>query len=162
MSSPVFTNLLTENYEIFCQIQEQVLVLEQSLYFSLIRKICVWDYSEVIEERFCTLTRIWSTIKILEKIILIRGQNGFGVKGQVLLGINDLNACLNIWLVFITDWQVTANLENSWTSWKLELLGFGTLVNDCFIPADLLLKNYWISHQLWDRNLTIEFPLCQK
>ena len=58
MSSPVSTNLLMENCDKFCQIQEQFLVLEQSLDFSVIRKIYVWDYSEVIEERFCTLTRI--------------------------------------------------------------------------------------------------------
>ena len=60
-------------------------------------------------------------------MILIRDQDGFGDKGQVLLGINVLNKCLDIWLVYITEWQNTANFESSWSSWKFELLGFGTL-----------------------------------
>ena len=71
-------------------------MLEQSLYFSVTRKICVSDYPEVIEKRLFTLTRICSNVKILEKMILIRGQDGFGEKGQVLLGINILNTCLII------------------------------------------------------------------
>ena len=58
------------------------------------------------------MTRIWSIVKILEKIILIKGQDGFGYKGQFLLGTDVLNTCLNIWLVCITDWQNTANFEN--------------------------------------------------
>ena len=82
-------------------------------YLLTTRKTCVSDYSYVVEERFFALTRIWSNVRILEKIILIRGQHGFGDKGKVLLGINDLITCLNIWLVCISDWQVMANFENS-------------------------------------------------
>lgn len=52
-------------------------------------------------------------MKNLEKNILIRGQHGFGDKGKVLIGINDMITCLNIWLVCISDWQVMANFENS-------------------------------------------------
>ena len=90
------------------------------------RKKCASDWSEV-NERFFALTKIWSNMKNLEKNILIRGQHGFGDKRQVLLSINVLNTCFNIWLVCITNWQVMANFGNSWSSWKLELLGFGTL-----------------------------------
>ena len=46
-------------------------------------------------------------------MILIRDQDGFGDKGQVLLGINVLNTFLVIFLVCITEWQNTANFENS-------------------------------------------------
>ena len=96
-------------------------------YLLTTRKTCVSDYSYVVEERFFALTRIWSNVRILEKIILIRGQHGFGDKGKVLIGINDMITCLNIWLVCISDWQVMANFKNSWSSWKFQLLGLRTL-----------------------------------
>ena len=51
-------NFLRENYDKFCQIQEQVLVLELSLDFSVTRKFCVSDYSEVTERSLFMLTRI--------------------------------------------------------------------------------------------------------
>ena len=116
------------------------------------------------------LTRIWSIVKISEKYLRLIGKNGFEDKGKVLLTLNALNAFENIVLInqiilllcislisLIDKFQLTLRVLGQCTYENLNCHVSKPLFNGGVFLTGLLLKSYYISYWLCDRNLVLCF-----